>query len=332
MSRFKLGRTAPHPEATHPRLRLGDALTSYPPAPSVVDYIGKVADWPMYGNDQLGDCTCAAIAHMLEAWTAYGQGSTVRVTDGDVVKLYEAVGGYRPGDPSTDQGANMQDVLAHMRKTGIAGHKILAFASVDIHNAAELAAAMALFGHIYVGVNLPNNAQDQFGHGEPWSVQPDDGGIEGGHAICWGYAAKGENNKVITWGAVQEATPAWFNTYVEEAWIVISQEWINKVGENPEGIDLAKLGAAFTAMTGEASPFRPASQPAPVDPADTALVAALTPWLGARHVGINAAAAHDVLIWMAARGYVPASVTSGVHHGLNMVGDSIPEAAFGDTE
>jgi hypothetical protein len=309
MARYKLGRTAPHPAETHPRLRLGDFLASYPPAPAVVDYIGKVADWPMFKNDELGDCTCAGIAHMLEAWTTYGSGKTVEVTDADVVKLYEAVGGYVPGDPSTDQGANMQDVLTFMRKTGMAGHKILAFASVDVGNTAELEAAMALFGHVYVGVNLPAIAQDQFSNGQPWDVVADDGGIEGGHAITWGYAAKGADHKVITWGAVQQATPAWFARYVEEAWVVVSQDFVDAAGDNPEGLDTAAMGAAFTAMTGEPSPFRPSPQPVPgpsprpVPPADpdAALVAALTPWLATRHEGANAKAAAAVRTWMAAK-------------------------------
>ena len=35
-----------------------------------LDLTKRVPDWPMYANDRLGDCTCAAAGHMIEAWTA----------------------------------------------------------------------------------------------------------------------------------------------------------------------------------------------------------------------------------------------------------------------
>lgn len=310
---LKLGRLAPHDPATHPRLQLADALGTYPPAPAVVDYIGNVAQWPMYLNDELGDCTCAAAGHMIEAWTAYGTGATIQVGDSAILTAYEAVGGYKPGHPDTDQGANMQDVLNYWRKTGIGGHKILAFAEVNVRNVLELEAAMALFGHVYLGINFPNVAMDQFNNHEPWDAVADDGGIEGGHAIDWGYAALDQNYKVITWGAVQEMTPAFFTKYVEEAWIVVDQEWINKNGDNPEGLDLAALGAAFTDMTGEANPFPapaptpapvPAPQPVPVSGADAALAAVLRAdgWVSARHSGDNAHVASAARVWLAAKG------------------------------
>jgi hypothetical protein len=60
--------------------------------------------------------------------------------------------------------------------------------------------------------------------------------------------------------------------------------------------------------------------------ADLVLAEALTPWLGAHHIGINTKAAHDVLTWMSARGYEPSSGGDPVHDGVNVVGDSVPEA------
>ena len=48
-------------------LRLGAYLTSRLPAPpAAVDWGKNVSSWPMYLNDKYGDCTCAAVGHMLK--------------------------------------------------------------------------------------------------------------------------------------------------------------------------------------------------------------------------------------------------------------------------
>ena len=39
-----------------------------PPPPPALDLTRKVKAWPMYNNDQIGDCTCAAAGHMVELW------------------------------------------------------------------------------------------------------------------------------------------------------------------------------------------------------------------------------------------------------------------------
>jgi hypothetical protein len=73
MGNLKYGRLAPHPVSTHPRVYFENYLDSaqLPQAPSVVDVASKVSSWPMYYNDQLGDCTCAAAGHVIQALTAY---------------------------------------------------------------------------------------------------------------------------------------------------------------------------------------------------------------------------------------------------------------------
>lgn len=306
---MKLGRLAPYPPQTKPRLMLGQFLTgTYPTAPPVVDYISKVDNWPVYLNDRIGDCTCAAAGHMVEAWTRYGQGATVAVTDQDVLAAYEAVSGYDPASGANDNGAVMQDVLDYWRKTGVGGHRIAAFFQVDLTNAAELDAALYLFGHVYLGINCPQSALDQFNAGQPWDAVANDGGIAGGHAIDWGFVAAGQNHKVVTWGAVQEMTPAFLARYAEEAWAVADEEWIAK-NQSPAGLDTAALNAAFQAMTGQPGPFPVTPTPVPVPPsppgdADHALAAVAHPWVRERHthLGGNEHMAEALKHWMAARG------------------------------
>lgn len=285
---LKYGRKPPHDPATHPRMLVGEALDLVA-APAIVDRVSHVGDWPMYLNDQLGDCVPAGTAHAEEVWSTYGSGRTVLVTDNNVESFYEAAGGYVPGNPSTDQGCVIQDALGVWRKTGIAGHRITAFAQLDAWNYARLKTALYLFGSVMLGVNFPASAMDQFNAGKPWDVVPNDGGIEGGHCVILQYAATGENYKVITWGAVQEVTETWLGKYLEEAWVPVSVEWLSAAGVDTDGLDVASLNAQYTALTGQPGPF-PAPTPVPPTPTpgdpDAALAAVAHRWVSYHHTSI----------------------------------------------
>lgn len=259
----KLGRLPNDP--TRPRLKLGGFLTAEAPTyPENRDYISAVASWPMYLNDRIGDCTCATVGHIIQEVTTYGVGNTVTITDTDVLTAYRANSGYDPATGANDNGAVIQEVLNYWRKTGVGGHNILAFAEVDIHNKDELFAAMNLFGTLYLGINFPSNGFDQINAGQPWDYV-EGASIEGGHAINAGYYDVGDKMwKVITWGQVQPMTQAFWDHYVEEAWVVITPEWFNAAGNSPTGLDAYALGEAFKNMTGEPNPFpAPAPTPAP---------------------------------------------------------------------
>lgn len=309
----KLGRKPA--DLSRPHLRLTAHLSSdaavLPPNPAVVDWLSRVASWPMYLNDQLGDCTCAMLGHAVEAFTTYGQGRTVEVTDNDVLHTYEAVGGYVPGDPSTDGGAVIQDVLSYWQKTGIGGHKILAYARVDHTNLTEVRAAADIFGALLIGVDLPAIAQQQFANGQPWDVVRNDGGIEGGHAIHGGaYDASNKTLTVTTWGQAQVVTEAWWTRYVTECWVAISPEWLSAAGTSPEGFDLSALGEDFSALTGQPNPFPapsptpgPTPTPVPAPSPDRAFAAAARAWLNSHHTSrVSRQLVGDLKAWLAATG------------------------------
>jgi hypothetical protein len=291
-----------------PRLALGPHLTGpVPPNPALVDWLSKVPAWPMYGNDRYGDCVWAMIGHLIEAFTTYSTGRTVEVSEQVLLDAYSAVTGFNPNDPSTDQGTVIQDALGYWQKTGIAGHKILAYAEVDVRNQSNVDAAINVFGALCLGVNLPNSAMDQFNAGQPWTLVRPDGGIDGGHAVPVGYYSHpAGRTKVVTWARVQDVADAWWAKYVEEAWVVVAPEWLDATGHNPEGIDLYGLGEDFAALTGKPNPFPPGPTPPvgppAVDAADRALVAALQSWLSEHHVGDNKRAAVAVHTWMATKG------------------------------
>jgi hypothetical protein len=235
--------------------------TGLPPATGDIDRCSAVSSWPMYCNgpdsqnaivcpgspNGIGDCTCAAIGHMVQGWTTYGQGSTITVPAQSVVGMYSAVSGYNPQTGNNDNGAEMQDVLAYMKATGIpdssgAVHKVAAYAVFgDPTDEVLMAQVLDVFGTVYVGINVPESAQQQFQNG-PWTYEPGSP-IEGGHAICLQRRRVGGTGvlEYITWGAVQNTTRGFQKAYAEEAWAVVSQDWLNKNGTTVEGMDLSQL-------------------------------------------------------------------------------------------
>lgn len=252
----KLGALAPHPEHTHPRVKLANhmSLSNLPPTPAVVDYASKVRVWPGYMNEQIGDCTAAGIAHSIQAWTAY-TGRPVTLPNSAVLALYEAFG-FIPGDPATDNGAVEQDVLHYVMQNGVGGHKILAYAQVDHTNPEAMKTALNLFGSLYLGANMPQSAMEQTGSGQPWTVETGSP-IEGGHCFVaqrWDTAAA--PMQVVTWGQMQRVSLEWWLDYGLEAWVMISQDWFLANGQSVSGVELPELGDEFAVVTGQMNPFR----------------------------------------------------------------------------
>ena len=260
-------------DRSKPRLALAPHLRATAP-PASADWYSRVRAWGMLANDQWGDCVFAGNGHIVEQQTALGEGDETIVTDTEALAEYSAVTGFNPdagppGSNPTDQGALVQDGLADLRKNGLAGQKIAAFARVTQGNQTEMKTALAELGCVSLGVNLPQSAMDQFNAGQPWTVSGD-ATILGGHCIiATGYDA--QYVYIVSWGKVVPAAWAWLAAYCEEAWAVVSPMWAGEGGKDPEGVDLSGLGAEFAALTGEANPFPapqpPAPAPTPVPPA-----------------------------------------------------------------
>lgn len=261
MVQFVPGRLAPHPERTHPRLHLGDYLTAALPAPpTATDWYSHVHDWPVFLNDRIGDCTEAMVGHLIEAASTYGQGQTVEISDQDVLTAYERVSGYNPADPSTDNGAVLQDVYGDWKAQGVGGHKSLAYAQVDVTSDDEIKQAITLFGAAGLGIVVTENMMTDFNAGASWTRAT--GQDLGGHAVpAVGYDAN--NVYVVTWGRVQAMTWQCLHTVTEEGWVAVLPEWFSAKGSDPQGLDLYALGEDLHELTGQPNPFPKPQPPAP---------------------------------------------------------------------
>ncbi len=239
----RLGRT---PSKNDPRNLL---LAKYLPndlsgVPAQANLSTPVKNWGMMLNDTIGDCTVAACGHQIQQWTA-NAGTEKTPTDQAILKAYEAVSGYRPGNPQTDAGADMLTVLKYWRKTGISGDKIGAFTFVDPANFDHVRAATWLFGGTYLGLAMPVSAQKQQVWDVPQGGAVGDGapGSWGGHAVLIaGYSPEGL--LVVTWGQLKLMTWDFLKTYAQEAYAIVSKDFLNGKGQTPNaGLDLAALNA-----------------------------------------------------------------------------------------
>lgn len=206
--------------------------------------------WGMDLNDQLGDCTIAAVDHAQKLWHA-NVGSGMRVmTVAELVDAYGRVSGYDPAVPGTDRGAVWSDVLAAWQRDGFQVGGVLDRAAAFVRAAAgdenELRLAIQWFGCAVVGLAMPVSAQTQ----EVWAPAPGpagDPGSWGGHAVVLtGYDPAGLD--CITWGAPKRLTWPFWRACRTEAWAVLSADWIAHSGASPAGIALDDLKSDVAEM------------------------------------------------------------------------------------
>jgi hypothetical protein len=247
---MKLGKTPARPNAVTFRLTkyLDTTVLPTPPAQFGHEKLVAAKSWGMLGNDQYGDCVWAGAAHETMLWNLEG-GKNIVFDPKHVLSDYSKVTGFDPAKPDTDQGTDMGVAATYRRKTGVideAGkrHKVAAYLAITPGDVQEHLLALYVFGVVGLGIQFPKSAMDQFNAGQPWDVVPG-AAIEGGHYIP--LVAKRDNLDVITWGQLQQMTPAFLQKYNDESVVYISREMLTS-GHSPEGFNLAQLKADLAAL------------------------------------------------------------------------------------
>lgn len=238
--KYKLGKLPATKDSVSLRLRDYLSLSKLPLPPKTAGNTTLV-DSNMFGNDTVGDCTCADVGHATLFWNRL-VGKTVSVSTNNVLALYSAVTGYN-GTPETDRGANMADVAKYHKKTGLEDetgtyHKCAAYTAITPGNLEEIKQSIYLFGACSIGWELPESAQEQTQEGKPWAVVSGSP-IEGGHdtlAIAYGPLYL----YVVTWGMIQKVEWSFVSKYMDEGITKFSEEML-KAGKSPSGLNAAKL-------------------------------------------------------------------------------------------
>lgn len=252
----KLGKL---PKREDPRtLKMARYVKPVPPAPkppASADWINKIPSWDMYGNDSWGDCVIAAMAHIQNQAQFLTTGKFTDYTIDEILSMYSAIGGYvrsdGPGGPS-DQGCDLLTALKYWKTTGFLGNKILAYMEVDPQNAVQVEQAIAQFGSLFIGVNLPAAVQQLSSWPAPPTLAQNSTGdwtpgSWGGHCVPLMDYTPGIQICVSWGGKLSEADP-FFTTYCDEAWVVLFPGWIAANGKSPSGLNLAQLQADIAAL------------------------------------------------------------------------------------
>lgn len=248
-TQFKLGKTPARPGAVSMKLSAYLPKAQLPVPPTNFGHYDLISSYGMLGNDNYGDCVWAGAAHETMMWCKE-VGSTIAFNDKGVLGDYSAVTGFKPTDPSTDKGTDMQVAASYRRKTGVKDatgkrHKVVAYLAITKGNMDQHCSAAYLFGAVGIGIKFPGSAMDQFNAGKPWDVVAG-AKIEGGHYIPL-VGRRNGNLLVVTWGRMQEMTPAFFQQYNDESVVYLTKEDL-KAGVTPEGFNVKQLTADLATL------------------------------------------------------------------------------------
>jgi hypothetical protein len=215
---------------------LGAAAEQPIPAPPA-SVAAPNTEWPMVLNDEIGDCTLAGEIHVEQAGALIVDEPWEYPGDSVVeTEYFDLTGG-------ADTGLLLTQVLQPWHTTGLFGAKNGGFASVHPYDTTLLKQAIWIFGNLYIGVNLPAIAQQQFkpdGSGV-WELTntPADYDIAGGHCVVpVAYSIDGV--RAVTWGGTVLITWAWWFMYVSQVYTVVPSRFVEKGGDS-RGFNLATI-------------------------------------------------------------------------------------------
>jgi hypothetical protein len=231
----------------HPRkndyrtLRLKNYLTpalpsppvAYSVLPSLYEHLhtsDPATLFPLDGNDVLGDCTIAALAHAVTTFSGK-IGHRNIMPEAAVVKLYYHLTG------GVDSGLAELDVLNYWQSHAVSEDRILAYVALDVKSHAHVRQAIQLFGGVYLGFQVQEDCIEDFDARKPWTPGPL---TSDGHAV---YAVGYDSAELtlLTWGNTQQATWAWWDECVDEAYAVLPPEAKQK--DFDPGFDFEQLMA-----------------------------------------------------------------------------------------
>ena len=250
LDQYRLGRSGP---SRYDKKRLsvsegaiGAAFAKVPSPPSRiaaarVKFTQSIV-WPMMGNDKWGDCTVAAQGHTVQYGTTYAQKRPAVPADQDVVDTYLRLGNGQ------DNGLTLLDVLNPWQQTGLLGDKLAAFAEIPISPGIsittirrQLRQSIWLAGSAYLAWALPAGMQRNpldwvtVGSGAQWRA-----GSWGGHCVP-AFLYIGTDLYVVTWGKLVKVGEAFQRAYCDEAYMPVSEDWVNAHGKTPGGRALATV-------------------------------------------------------------------------------------------
>jgi hypothetical protein len=242
-------------ESHEPRLLLSQFRVGATAPPANWDGSHGITAFGMDGNDRLSDCGPAATDHgnMAKANNVALLGTLGQPKFAGTIPTYYAYGIAQgePG-PEPDQGVDNASWLGFLYKNGI----IDGYGEVPL---TELQQYAVDFNGILIACLLSNEAEQEFNNGQPWDDTPNDPpNPNDGHDVLLIKYVESGAIAVVTWGALQQCTPAWVQNNITDAWAILDADDAQRAG-----IDWSALTAALQAVHGTVAPPAPSPAPAP---------------------------------------------------------------------
>src|SRR5208282_5472764 len=225
---------------TYEEYSLG-TLPTPPPTWEVPYQHENVNSWyPIDCNQRIGNCTIAGVDHLARASVKLYGGKYSYPTEPLIEKTYF---GFTKGQ---DTGLNEEFVMKEWVGPGIFGSKAKVFAPVSRSSLLQWHQAISMTGALYLGIACPESAQRAFqkeqetGNLVPWVYEGEQ--TEDGHCVvALGYGPNGGLH-CATWGGIAVLTPSFLAHYLEEAWVVVTEE-LAEAKKDTLGLDLEAIEA-----------------------------------------------------------------------------------------
>ncbi len=274
---YKLGRIVkPHDPRTLWLHKYRTALTpTLPPIPINPDGSFVAADWTpaiiadggytMLGNgpdptnppgvpDGCGNCACVGILNIFRT-IIKNCGGTFEPSAAQAILLYQQIQAYcdypvfdpaqtdADGNNPTDTGLELEDVLCYAKNVGVFGYKILAFAAVTPSNDKDWWYGVQMYGGLYVAAKLPNQlfAGDPT---RPWVGNMGPANPANGHCFV-----SEQFGSIVSWSKIIQTDPIFRGGYMDKAFIIITDQWMEANGKSPSGYDIQTLIADASALS-----------------------------------------------------------------------------------
>jgi hypothetical protein len=242
----KFGKLAKKSDKFYRTLLFANYVTpQLPPPPASFSALDRIrqniktfdpSTWfPMDFNDRRGDCTIAAAAHIDTVFSGLVGKKSIASANSVLAKYLWLTHGV-------DSGLNELDVMNYFHKHTVFGDRWGAFVEVDPKNHAHVQLAAQIFGSIYMGFQVQENAVEDFQAGRTWTPGPL---TQDGHAVV-AVSYDQSEVEVLTWGGVQRGTWGWWDECVDESYAILPQE--AQLPGFAEGFNYAQLQADLSAL------------------------------------------------------------------------------------
>jgi hypothetical protein len=210
------------------------------PAPTAPYRYGADLQFPMCANGRLGDCTFAGWYHGAQisaeiAKVSYGYSA-------------DAVGQeYLNRNNGQDNGDQLTQIIQWASQPGgLLDFEIVGAATVDIHNTALLRTVLYNFGWLYLAIDLPEYAEQDFAQYKPWRWSPGAEPIGGHCVVANGDAVDLSTDShtysglidIVTWADNTEMTVDFFDHFGVQAIVVLPKWYVDTQHDAIQHIDL----------------------------------------------------------------------------------------------